>query len=704
MRLAAFVLGLVLVVHVAPEARAEEDPWAQAVALEQRGDLEGALALLEAHPSTDGARKTHVAKLRGAVQALEAAKLHASAGRPDVARGLIDGVIEKLDPLDDVVLASALHAEAAEIASPSESGIWSRTTTTLRNAGFTMLEWLLYFVAVGALLAVLRWLHRLMLRPKAGTAIVIEDLAERGGGSSTMLEKQLAAAVHRLRQLVARGPSHLEAGLPESTAFMRPTAPELELEDLVDGKAVSVGPVSVSPKYLLSVIRMLWQRPYQQTIKGWLVEEGGEQRLVVERVCHGKLPGASDRWVSVSKSRAEVLEDTARHLLFELGKPSFTASRESFVLYCRAMQAKEPDDARRLLQASLRRDPSNWMARLELAEVLSKRHNPTAAIAHLDHLEWRLERDAKRLGDVAEELRCSVQFNRAVALAMLGSPASCEQALALFTKLLKAKPDALVVRSARDAVWLAQVVNRDAERLATVEADIADELKWIKQRTPATAEEWGEYAQARAMIASVQARVLLAKSPSTPAAFEPIKTALYDAMAMMPDFLDPYVTLVRLQMQGKSKHYPNWMKEAEETLKAALELDPSSEQVRYALGKLYALPTVARYDDAKVELGRAPSIAKSHWKLADIAHDHDRDVPKALEHMRRSLSLDPAADQRLASFVQWTLEPRTQQASPDLLAEAKDKAQRLAEQGVDDRLRTKGATLLAELVQRSNPA
>lgn len=701
MRRAAVVLGVVLAVHVAPPARAEQDPWTRALAAEQEGDLEGALALLDANPSAvgDEKRKSHVIKLRGAVQALAAAKRQVGAGRPEVARELLVGVKGKLDPVDDVVLASALQTEIAEVTAPSERGLGSRIGTTLGSAGFTMLEWSLYFLVVGALFVALRWLYRAALRPKAGTAIVIEDLSARGGDASTMLEKQLAAAVHQLNALVSQGPSHLEAGLPESTAFMRPSALDVKLEDLVDGAAVRVGPLSVSPKYLLGVLRQLWQRPYEQTIRGWLVTEGDQQRLLMERVRHNAPSAASDRWESLAKTRAEVLADAARHLLFVLGAPTFTKSRESFVLYCRAMQAKEPEDAKPPLQAALRQDPSNWMARLELAELLSKRRNPTAAIAQIDHITKMLDKGAWKLSEhVDRELRRAAQFNRAIALSMLGS-AKRKEALEIFARLLTTQrdgDDVMAIHRARDAVWLAQVIDRDEERLATVSEDIAQERIWLGERdlSKANAEQWGQHAQIQAILSTIEARALLEQQPTTPEQFETIKNALYGAMAMMPDFLEPYVTLVRLQMQGRAKHYPNWVKEAEEYLKAALELDPASEQVHYTLGKLYSLASVGEYQKAKAELSKAPNIAKSHWRLADISRDHDDDIPKALEHLRRALSLDHTVDQRLVSFVQWSLEQHARRPSPELLAEAKEKAQRLA---ADSKLGAKGKALLEQL-------
>lgn len=583
----------------------------------------------------------------------------------------------------------------------------------------TVLRWALYFVVV--VIVVPLGLQRLLrLLPKAGTALVIEDLTTRrdDGDRGVALEKQLAVAVDRLRGRISHGPSHLDAGLPEATTFKRPGAPKLGPDDVVFDTRVSVGPISLSPLKLLKSLTSLLQRPYEQTIEGWLLEDEGTLRLVMESVRRGRSPGSLERWESSgpSKSRARVVDDAARHVLFVLGKPAFTASRESFVAYCDAMQATDLEAAKKGFQASLQRDPSNWMARLELAELLNRQRRPTAAIAHLDHLDRRLTHASQWCpADVAADLRDAVDFNRAAALSMLQISDQREKALGILEHLLASKPHDGAILAARAAIWL-DIGLDDEQELADITQKLAKEHEAIAERPPTDPTKWGDYSRAVATISSAYAHALLAQRSDDENRIKDdddrIKTVLYDAMAMMPDFLEPYVTLVKLQMQGRPKkgrhegdeHYPNWEEEAEELLMTALALKPSDEEAHYNLGKLYSLKDVARYDEAKPHLVAAPSIARSHWRLADISHDHDGNIVEALAHMRTSLSLDHTADQRLASFVQWAKELLATKDDPELREEAKAKARRLAEHGVDERLCKKGNALLEELAQQPKAA
>lgn len=576
----------------------------------------------------------------------------------------------------------------------------------------TVLRWALYFVVV--VIVVPLGLQRLLrLLPKAGTALVIEDLTTRrdDGDRSVALEKQLAVAVDRLRGRISHGPSHLDAGLPEATAFKRPGAPKLGPDDVVFDTRVSVGPISLSPLKLLKSLTSLLQRPYEHTIEGWLLEDDGTLRLVMESVRRGRSPGCLERWESSgpSKSRAGVVEDAARHVLFVLGKPAFTASRESFVAYCDAMQATDLEVAKKGFQASLQRDPSNWMARLELAELLNRQRRPTAAIAHLDHLARRLAHASHWCpADVAADLRDAVSFNRAAALSMLPILDQRKKALGILERLLVSKPHDGAILAARAAVWL-DIGLDDEQELAEITQKLAMEHEAIAEDPPTDPASWGDYSRAVATISSAYAHALLAQGSEDESQ---IKKVLYEAMAMMPDFLEPYVTLVRLQMESRPRkgrheddeHYPNWEEEAEELLMTALTLKPSNEEAHYNLGKLYSLKDVARYDEAKPHLMAAPSIARSHWRLADISHDHDGNIVEALAHMRTSLSLDHTADQRLASFVQWAQELLATKDDPKLREEAKEKARRLAEHGVDERLCKKGTALLEELAQQPKAA
>lgn len=614
----------------------------------------------------------------------------------------------RLDVMGPLLGVGAGKADPPE--SPAAKGEGAPAAVGTLAGILVVLRWVLYAVVV--VIVVPLALQRLLrLVPKSGTALVINDLTKRGDHDdrSFVLEKQLAVAVDTLRERISHGPSHLDAGLAEATSFKRPRAPRLDSENAVLDTKVTLGPLSLNPVTLFKALVGLLQRPYAQTVEGWLVEgeDEGSLRLVMESVRSDRSLGADERWESrLSKSRAEVLADAARHLLFVISKPAFTTSRESFVRYCDAMNATDPHVAKEGFQAALRADPSNWMARLELAELLTKQRRPTAAIAHLDQLSRRLEQKTRWCPDaVAKDLGDAVEFSRAIALSMLQIPTQSKKALEILEDLLESKPDDGALRGARAEMWL-DLGRADAKRRPEVAQWLEEEYQAIDKCPPADPKQWGDYSRAVAMIASAHAHALLEQGPQHME--KKAKKALYRAIAMMPDFNDPYVTLVRLQMDDKPKkgdeHYANWKEEAEEYLMTALQLDPTSEQAHYHLGKFYSLRRVARYADAKPHLLAAPNIARSHWRLADISHDHDGNLVEALEHLRRSLSLDDSPDQRLASFVQWAQELLATKDDPELREEAKAKARRLAEHGVDERLCKKGTELLEELAQQPKAA
>lgn len=622
-----------------------------------------------------------------------AAMLPASLARLDATGPLLGFGAGTTDPPE----ASAAKGDTASAAVGASKGILDG-----------ILEWTLYAVVV--LIVVPLALQRLLrLMPKAGTALVLNDLTDEDedkhkvghDARRVVLEKQLAVAVDTLRERISHGPSHLDAGLAETTAFKRPGAPKLDSEDAVLDTQVTVGPLSLNPVRLLKAFLGMLQRPYEQTVEGWLVEgEGaGSLRLVMESVRYDRTPGAVERWESVGapNSRAAMLEDAARSVLFVISKPAFTASRESFVRYCEAMTATDPQVAKKKFQAALRADPSNWMARLELAELLIKQRRPTAAIAHLDQLSHRLDQPIRWCpAAVGQDLSSAVRFNRAVALSLLHSPS--EKALDILEDLLVSRPRDGAARGARAKMWL-DLGRADPMKLAEVVQWLAQEHQEIADQSPTDQKEWADYSRAVAMIANAYAHALLEQGP--PHGREKAKAALYDAMAMMPDFLDPYVTLLRLRLDDREDdaECPDWQDEVEEYSTTALQLDPTNEQAHYNLGKLYSFASVGRYDEAKTHLQAAPTIARSHWRLADISHDHDKNLVEALAHLRQSLSIDRTADQRLASFVQWAQQQLATKEDPKLREEARQKAELLAQNGVNEKLRAKGAKLLEQLVK-----
>jgi tetratricopeptide (TPR) repeat protein len=128
--------------------------------------------------------------------------------------------------------------------------------------------------------------------------------------------------------------------------------------------------------------------------------------------------------------------------------------------------------------------------------------------------------------------------------------------------------------------------------------------------------------------------------------------AYWSAIAYAPDFVDAYTNLAVHYMLVQGTLDREWPRRAEEALLSAHALDPDSLLVHYQLGKLYMLPAVGRYDEAKKELEAARPYVYSYARLGKLYLMVDGDYASALENLVRSLDLSWSPNTRLKLLVE----------------------------------------------------
>jgi len=675
------------------------------------------------------------------------------------------------DELAQNIRKRILDTELANAQSKSTSywkGIFGNIVSGLK----TIFEWLVY---IGGALIIVFMLHKLRKFRRAydKTVITLQDLTIKGqdreaanqlltqeflletrilvgGGASTSDEngEDRAVELGPLRELGTKFSIMPETD-PEkgwSTLALISELPSRfsEIDTLIqDGTPVRFGPISFSPRQLFALLSSYFRRLSKYTLVGSL--SGGQEGLMltVERLGLDGKPLPNELWKAVARgadARAEVIRDVAAQAAVKICQIS--VDWKSLRDYRKALGAlsNEPikerkneqlKDAHKWLGRSLYFDPSNWIARFNLAIVLHNLGMFEAAIEQLRYLYELAKGDAPCAIPALSlclqyhpEFEQVIKYNQAVCLTRLSGWGNHNEAVKILKSVVnwtqvdnlpndpktlglyreKARLEMLSLSALASALnfELEQIKHsskihekihetRYQKRQDEIFGEIKSICDWF-QKLPAERIRINprEYTVSSGIVdhAAGRAYHLMGRHADS------IK-ALRRAIAIDPSQVDSYVDLALAHL--KTKQTEDWQLQVEENLVQALGLKPFNPKAHYLLGQLYSHPSVAQFEAAKDHFRKAGSSPWGLFQLAMIQGDQDLNYSEAIKTLRKSLALLPQPDIRAQYFVIYALELYKQKQDSKLLKEAQEIAFRLSNNGIHLGLRRKGAELLEEV-------
>lgn len=611
-----------------------------------------------------------------------------------------------------------------------------------------VLKWVVYALLVGGAIALLVFSRRLwrLLPPRRGTVVALEDLAspvKQRNEASNVLSRQLLTEIASLNSVDRPGAGEIDESADLDRTFLanlRIAGEGVEkLDSLVQGEtAVSIGPVGFSPRQVAYFLGSFLRRRSEFELAGSLTAHGERLVLTVER--RGASGQVLERWSTTregANAATAAVRDVAVQIVVGLGCSTATSDWRSFRDYRAALEVlgrttdgegadarAQLNEASRLLLRSLDYDSLNPLARFYLATVNRKLGENEAAVEQFDFLEGLArEQSAGRLDRFLHthpEFRLVVRYNRAASLLKVGRSRDQREALRILNGLLaqleREDGDPLpfdaaeryrfdvLVRSAlawaltfrlerelqRKRPGDTQSQNRRQAYLDSRMAEIEKARNSVVRLSPEAAQMPSAYASAHATAENAFGRASFLLGRHTLAL-----DAYRRATTVLPDFVDAHLNLAEALLSGVESR---WQERAEATLQQALRIDPANARAEYLYGRLCAEESVARFEEAKQHLARAGSYPQALFLQAEILAEHDHDLATAVALLDRAIALAPAPGHRLLSYVNLVLQlAKEGKADREQLDRARERAQRLARDGVTERFRRRGTELLAQI-------
>jgi hypothetical protein len=602
----------------------------------------------------------------------------------------------------------------------------------------TVLKWLVYVLLVMAAIAVVLVIRRAwrLLPPRRGMVVSLEDLGadvRERQAASYVLSRQLLAEMTALSST----DDAARAGIDESRDLDRSFVANLRiagdgverLDSLTQGEpAVSFGPLSFNARQLAYFFGTFFRRRAEHELAGSLTPSREGVVVTVE----SKGPArALDRWQVARAGQgaaSESIRDLAMQIVVGLGCSTATADWRSFRDYRKALEALgkagEAEDTRSvleqsrlLLSRSLDRDPLNPLARFYLGTVERKLGENQAAVEQFRVLESFVARAAAGrlrhfVDTVHPDFRPVVRYNLAVSLLKLDATKDQREALrklnSLRDRLDKGQLQLTKATAYRFKVlvWSAlawaltfelerelenkQQAQGPNERPSKLLSEIEDLSRSIEDATPLASEDGADYVNALAVAENAHGRALdsLGHKPNAVERYR-------RATALLPDFIDAQLNLAGALLNLKD--FDDWSEHAEAAIRQALRSDPSSRRAEYLYGRLCADQSVARYEEAKQHLKRAGDYSQALLLRARLA-EQDDDLDGALRLLERAAAARPKLSYRLLVYAEFVLKlAQNDRATPELLERARERAARLAKEGLTTWYRDRGTELVAEI-------
>ena len=679
----------------------------------------------------------------------------------------------RLNPSDKVVQdirKKIIEAEMARAHSQSP-GYWNAILHNIVSGLKTILEWLAY---IGAALAIsfLIWKLRKRRSPSDETIITLQDLTAQGPDREAanqlltqefLLETRILAG-GRIDPLDESGEDRaILPGPSGQLASEFTSGPELEPEKslstlasiselparfsdvdklIQDGTPVKFGPLAFSPKQLFAFLASYTRRPPRYTLVGSLTGGQGGLMLTIRRLGRNNKPMSTKLWRAVgsgSNARTEVVRDVAAQVAVEICQ--VTTDWRSLRDYRKALGAlanesgedrggQRQEEALQWLGRSLYFDPSNWIARFNMAIVLHNLGRFEDAIEQLKRLQEMAGESARRAHPAlsrclqhSPEFEPIIRYNQGACFARLKAWEYHKEAINILESVIEwAKVDALPSESKALKLYkqkarlemlgrsaLASSLNFELEQLGTGKRllDIDQKRRRLRQdniiKKIMEIRAWfqnlpperirlhpREYTLSSGIVEHAVGRAyhLLNRHADS------IK-ALRRAIAIDPSQVEGYVDLALAHL--KIKQAPDWQRQVEENLVKALGLNPFNQKAHYLLGQLYVHPSMGQYEAAKDHFKKCGLAPWGLFQLAKIQGDRDLNYSEALDSLRKSLAIFPQSDVRTQCFIVYALKLFQKTQDLELLDEARQHASRLSRKSEDPALRRKGSELLGQL-------
>jgi tetratricopeptide (TPR) repeat protein len=376
--------------------------------------------------------------------------------------------------------------------------------SSLENGLLTLLQWAIYVLMAYTLVNLLMWVPQ-VVSPRKGTVLDLVDLSapddQRDESSRNLMQQMFWAIKELIRNSEGSNPidqvGDLDGTVLVNLRVLVPDRADKVGELIHDTSVLQIGPLAIGARQLYELLRPILLRPYQESLVGALTVKEGLTVLSVERVTRKWFPNrlkewyqnrrhsavvtktsangghsttvqtrspslatdqpdpvSCNRWVVSSASRAEVVNEVAKQIIFErtrgLGSTdspqSFCFTHTALALLANdggttANREKLLQDARDALQEAVRFDPANFVAIFTLAAVMRKQGLNEESAQHLEMLGTMInDRNSKTVASYLEkhpEFPFIVYYSLASTLSKTDDWDDCTRAVAILTELLR---------------------------------------------------------------------------------------------------------------------------------------------------------------------------------------------------------------------------------------------------------------------------
>jgi tetratricopeptide (TPR) repeat protein len=174
------------------------------------------------------------------------------------------------------------------------------------------------------------------------------------------------------------------------------------------------------------------------------------------------------------------------------------------------------------------------------------------------------------------------------------------------------------------------------------------------------------------------------------------RASLFRAMALSPNFIDPYITTAEILLNGKLEVDLDWPAKTERMLKEALRIDPASRQALRLLAQLYGNPVFGKETDAIGILEKLDPDAGSAFLLATL-YDRLGRTKDAIRRMWVAIALGRDTKESYRLFVLYCLKLADSDPDKDTLLE--DAERYAAEKLADAELAVRVGTEIGRLAR-----
>jgi len=534
--------------------------------------------------------------------------------------------------------ASKAREQAAK--EPSVYGTWLIFLAALHSVALMLFRGLLYSLLLIPVIVVALIMKR---RTKDDVLLTMED-------ASTGTEQSHKVLTELMRsEMAVPGPSQkyqIDTPAGADGGSLGQLAIRVALRDMsmaFQGDPIKFGGFSINPIQLFSQFRVFFRPRYRYELQGSVSTKGPDKVCVVQlartTVKNFEQTGA---WQSTASGEAAVnivLRDTAAKIMVDIDKTtkaitanwrSLARMRQGISLLQIAVDSpaqKAALDASALdaFQEAVSEDPSNWLARFNLASALRRLGFDALAAEHFAELERQHKLPAEQLP--------VVKYNHAASLQTADDDSRCDDALKLLTDVL-ATPniEPVLLHLAQSGFAAAQATRMRRRKLrfrGDINAIAAKSLRDDARKLIVPTEQHLKAAEADAAAAvgvnGSQYTAVLAVFMNAIGQLQALiqrhhaaRDSFGRAITLLPGFIEPRLNLAELYIERKRALDAGWATRAEKILLHVQQVDPKDKRALVLLGRLYDHAIFGRTAEATSLLTKALPNPEACLRLATI--------------------------------------------------------------------------------------